>query len=127
MILTPAYSIVYDQLDFYSPIGSINRLSGITVGQLTLNLFINNQLLTWPIIDGSLIYDSSISSGSVYFNEIIGSNGYYSIRLFTDRVGSWRLIFRNSGLGVEIIKEYDVVPSDYMKSPIEGLNASFDG
>ena len=113
-----------DQIDIYNPANSFTRATGILPAGVTLKLFFNNTLVSWSIIDGTSVIDSSIGAGSVYFNEVSGSPGYYNIRFFPDRVGFWRFIFSITVNSTEVIKEYDVVPSS-QGNVTGGLNASF--
>lgn len=122
--LVSAAAVVSDQLDFYATPGGIVRVTGIVPASLSLKVFANNVLLAWTLEDGTLVPDSSVVAGKVYFNEIGSSPGFYSVRTFFDRTGFWRLVFTNPGLGVEIVKEYDVLPADSFR-PSTGLNASF--
>lgn len=123
--LVSAGVLILDQPDFYFPAGSINRAPGIVVSNLQSQLFVNNQALSWPIVDGTSVPDASVSAGQVYFSAL-PTAGFYSLRMFFDRVGFWRLILTHSGLGVQIIKEYDAVPSGTFKGgPAGGLVASF--
>lgn len=119
----PAACLVRDQLDVFDPAGSITRATGITTSDLSITLFLNNVKVNWSLMDGSAVADSSISSGFIYFNPISGSNGFYSIRFFPDRVGFWRLVVRHATLEQEIIKEYDILAAT--SSASGGLNASF--
>jgi len=122
--LLAAGVVVYEQLDFYNP--PTVRATGVVPANLTLKLFLNNQLLGWPLEDGSAIADSSISAGSIYFNEISGSNGYYSIRFWPHQIGFWRVIIKHAALSQEVIKEFDIIASGSLKpSSSTGLNASF--
>lgn len=114
--LLHAQTLIYDQLDFLS--GSL-RLS-VPISQLEVKLFVNNQALPWTLEDGTSVIDNSISAGKIYYNEISLNPGYNSIRLFPDRVGFWRLIFK--WLSTEIIKEYDVTSA---KGSTGGMVASF--
>jgi hypothetical protein len=123
--LLPAGSIIRDQLDFFFPLGSIIRVTGMTIASLSNVVFVNNSPLAWPLQDGSLVPDVSIVAGAIYFNELAGNPGYYAIRFFPDRVGFWRITFTNSGIGTEIIKEYDVVPAGTFTPGLSGLNAQF--
>ena len=107
----PAGQLIYDQIDLYMPAGSINRVVGESYSLIQLNTFVNNSLLQWPIANGINVADCSISSGFIYFNEIYMSPGYYSIRFFPDRVGFWRLVFREPTFGQEIIRSYDIIPA----------------
>lgn len=122
--LIAAGAVVYEQLDFYNP--PTTRATGVVPANLTLTLFVNNQVLSWPLEDGSAIADSSVSAGSVYFNEISGSDGYYNIRFFPHQIGFWRMIIRHNALSQEVIKEFDVIASGSLKpTSSAGLNASF--
>jgi hypothetical protein len=124
--LVAAGAVVHDQLDFFSPPTSINRLTGVVVANLTFTQFVNSSLLAWPLADGSSVADSSISSGTAYFHEIPGSPGFYSVRFLPDRIGFWRLVFRNASIGIEIRKEFDVVAAGSLKpASSSGLVASF--
>lgn len=122
--LVPAGQLIRDQLDFYMPAGSVNRLTGVVYGSLSLNIFSDNGLLAWPLADGTNVADFSVSAGTVYFNQIAGSPGFYSIRFFPDRIGFWRLVFQNQTLGEEIIRSYDVTSARPGMASNE-LNASF--
>lgn len=111
--------VAYDQLDYY--IGMV-RETDININSLSSVLFINNEFLNWPLVDGTNVSDVSILSGSIYFNQISGHLGYYSIRFFPDTPGFWRLIISSNIHMNEIIKEYEVVSQSPQSS---GLNASF--
>ncbi len=120
----PSGSLIYDQLGFFNPIGSFNRISGLTNSDVSLVLFFNNTVLSWDLLNGTSVQDSSISSGSVYFNEITGNLGYYSVRFFPNRTGNWKLSFKiNSPIVYESILSYDIIPQNNVVS--SGLNASF--
>lgn len=116
-----ASSLIRDQIDLYS--SGITRATGLTASSLTLTLFFNNSYVSWPLAAGDAVADSSIASGSVYFNEIAGHAGYYSLRFLPDRVGFWRAVFRCAAPSVEVAGDYDVVPAAVPVA--SGLNASF--
>ena len=124
--LLPAGSVVRDQLDFYSPPGSFIRVAGVSVNALTSKAFLNGSVLPWPLVDGAGLPDSSLSAGSVYFNEVPGAPGYYAVRIFPDRVGYWRIVVYHSASMSEQIREYDVIPAGAL-SPVQqgGLTATF--
>jgi hypothetical protein len=122
--LIAAGAVVYDQPDFYSSPGT--RATGVVLANLSLTLFVNNGLLSWPLEDGSAIADSSITAGSVYFNEISGSNGYYNVRFFPHQIGYWKLVLKHNALNQEVVKEYDIIASGSLSpTSTSGLNASF--
>jgi len=113
--------LVYDQLDFYQP-NSFVRISGVLSTDLSVSIFFNNTMFSWPLISGLNVPDSLIASGFIYFNEFVPS--FYSVRFFPNLVGFWRLVFNDLKLGIEIVKEFDV-NSKQSVSQSSGLNASF--
>ncbi len=124
--IVSAGTIAYSQADFYQSPGSILRVSGIIAANLTLTTFVNSSLLSWSVSDGLIVPDSSISAGTIYFNEIPGTSGFYLIRFFPDRVGFWRVILTYSGISQEVPLGFDVVPAGVFKAiPAGGLTASF--
>ena len=108
------------QVDFYTSPGV--RTTGIVSTDLTSTLFFNNALLSWPLLDGTHVSDSSISSGNVYFHEITGSPSFYSVRLYPNSIGYWKLALNDATLLQEDVIEFDVF-SAAANSP--GLIASF--
>jgi hypothetical protein len=123
--IVSAAGVINDQLDYYQAPDSIVRVINIPINNISLKTFYNNTLLSWTFVDGSMVLDSSIAAGKIYYNEIVDNPGYYTIRTYFDRVGFWRLIFVNSALNSEIIKEYDVLPVGAFSPSSGGLNASF--
>jgi hypothetical protein len=119
--LIPAGTLAFEQLDFFVPAGTVNRMSGIPASGLQMWLFVNNQILSWPLVDGTATPDSSIVSGSVYFNEIAACPGFYSVRFFPDRVGFFRFVFLSQPYSVELIKEFDVLPPGVLRPSSGGL------
>lgn len=119
--LISAGALAYEQLDFFLPAGSVNRVSGIVVPNLQMTMFVNNSVLAWPLVDGSAVADSSVVSGSIYFNEIAAAPGFYSVRFFPDRVGFYRLVFLASSYGIEVEKEYDVLSPGVLRPATGGL------
>lgn len=119
--LISAGSIAYEQLDFFVPAGSVNRVNGIVPSALQMTMFVNNVAIAWPIVDGSAVADSSVSAGRVYFNEIAANPGFYNVRFFPDRVGFYRLVFLYSVLGQEVVREYDVLAAGVLRPSTGGL------
>lgn len=123
--LVSAGALVRDQADFYLP-GTQNRATGVVISQLAPAVFADNGLLPWPLADGTSVLDSQISAGTIYFHEIAGSPGFYAVRFFPDRTGSWRVVLQNSSLAAEAVREYDVVPPGGLGAGSPGgLVASF--
>jgi hypothetical protein len=122
--LVSAAALIYDQIDLYSAPNV--RATGVFASAITVNAFVNNIYLPWAVVDGTTVADSAITAGVIYFNQITGSPGFYAIRFFPDMIGYWRLIFEDTALSTEVIKDYDVVPARVFTS-VGGnsLNASF--
>ena len=118
-------SVICDQLVIYNPANSFTRDTGIVISDLTLTLFVNNVSVNWSLVDGSSILDYQISPGYIYFNEISGNPGFYSLRFFPDRIGYWNLSLVYSGTTVEYVREFDVVPAGSFGSTTSGLVTSF--
>ncbi len=115
-------SVIYSQVDFFSPPGSYIRIPSIAASSVSIKIFCNNKSLGWTVVDGSNIQDSGVSSGNIYFNEITSGTGFYSIRFFPNKIGFWRIIVSHSS-GEQIL-EFDVSPQSGSSQP--GLIASFN-
>jgi hypothetical protein len=116
-------SVVFDQADFFQP-DEFTRVSGITVGQLTSQLFFQNALQPWSLLSGVGVTNAQVTSGRVYWSEVPGSPGVYSVRLLPNAVGYWRLILTYP-VGTQIVSlDYDVVAGSG-GSCAPGLQSSF--
>jgi hypothetical protein len=113
---------VIDQPDFFQSDG-FTRLSGLTPSQLTLQLFFNNAIQPWGLVDGTTVPDAQVASGNVYFNEIPGSAGFYNVRFRPIGVGYWRVILTYTSVPQIQAQDYDVVNN--LSTPTPGLVASF--
>lgn len=120
--LVPINRVVIDQADIFAP-DDFTRITGLTVADITTTLFYNNMAQPWGLLSGSTVTDAQVAAGTVYFNEITGQPGFYSVRFRPNAVGFWRLILtyavgsRTLGLGFDVIPEMPLVAS--------GLKASF--
>jgi len=120
--LVYANQTVVDQADFFQSDG-FTRVTGLTVANLVCQIFFDNQLQPWSFITGSGLNDTQIASGNVYWLEVPGSPGIYSVRFRPNSIGYWRLLITYTA-GAQIMgQDYDVVPP----SPTvdQGLKASF--
>lgn len=114
--------VIIDQADFFEADG-FTRVIGIIPGDLTEELFFNNVLQPWPLVDGSGVPDSQVKSGNVYWNEVPGSPGIYNVRFRPNALGYWRLLITYAA-GTQIMgQDYDVVAQT--TSVESGLKASF--
>ena len=118
-------AVLKAQLDFYASPGSATRVTGLTNANISVVLFKNNSVTSWPVLDGSLVLDSAISAGSIYFNEISGAPGYYSVRFFPDSTGFWRLSSVYSD--VDQVLEFDLTSSQSLVPTNDGFIVSFTG
>lgn len=100
--------LVVDQADFFQSDG-FTRQAGLTTADVTMQLFFNNSEQPWTFLDGSSILDNQVSSGSVYWSEIPGSGGVYSVRFRPNALGFWRLIISYTAGKQIVAQDYDVV------------------
>src|SRR5574343_827655 len=83
--------VVLDQADYFEADG-FTRIPGLTIANLTSQLFFNNSQQPWVLTSGAGVADNQIVSGRIYFHEVPGSPGFYSIRFRPNAVGYWRLL-----------------------------------
>ena len=120
--LVYANQTVIDQADFFQGDG-YTRVAGILVSQLTEKIFFNNALLPWPLVSGTNITNAQVAAGNVYWNEIPGASGFYSIRFRPNAVGYWRCLI-DYAVGTQIAaQDYDVVAPP--PSVDQGLKSTF--
>jgi hypothetical protein len=113
---------IIDQADFFEADG-FTRVVGLTIPDLTHEIFFNNVLQTWPLIDGSSVSDAAVVSGNVYWNEVPGSLGFYNVRFRPNAIGFWRNLVTYTA-GTQIMgQDFDVVSQ--VPAAETGLRASF--
>jgi len=81
---------VIDQVEFLQG-DDYSKVAGLGTGDLTTSVFYNNTVQPWSLVDGTGVLDSLVVSGSIYFNEISGSSGNYSLRFRPNAGGAWRV------------------------------------
>ena len=114
--------IVLDQADYFESDG-FTRVLGLTVADLTCQVFFNNSQQPWPLVSGAGILDNQIVSGKIYFHEVPGSPGIYSVRFRPNAVGYWRnLVTYTHGTQI-LAQEYDV-SAQTITAP-SGVKSSF--
>ena len=119
--IIPYNQVVLDQADFLQSNG-FSRVVGLTTADVTGQLFFNNVVQPWPLISGVGVADSQVVSGRVYFSEVSGSPGFYSVRLRPNALGYWRLILIYTAGMQQLAQDYDVVQN--APATTQGLNAS---
>lgn len=120
--LIPINRVVIDQADIFAP-DDFTRITGLTVADITTTLFYNNIAQPWPLITGVTVTDAQIAAGNVYFNEITGQPGFYSLRFRPNAVGFWRIALTYDAGSKALAFNYDIVPE--MPLVASGLKASF--
>jgi hypothetical protein len=119
--LVPVNQVILDQADFFEGDG-YTRVTGLTPADLECELYFNNSLQPWTLIDGSTTTDLQVHSGNVYWHEVPGSPGIYNMRFRPSSAGYWRLLV-NYPAGAQIMaQDFDVVQYPITDS---GLRASF--
>lgn len=105
-----ANQVVLDQADFFQSDG-FTRVPGLIASLVTHQLFFDNILQPWTLVNGQGVSDTLVVSGKVYFHEIAGQPGYYSVRFRPNAIGYWRLLI-NYPAGLQITaQDYDVLAS----------------
>ena len=117
-----AGSPVIDQLDVFNA-DTFGRISGLSASDFTVTVFRNNQDRGWAVLTGTNVPTSSVSSGTVYLNEIPTNPGFYSLRWYPDSLGYWRIVLRYDS--TDYIKDYEVLPKPSTAASISGLVTSF--
>ena len=114
--------VVYDQVDIFQS-DLFTRITGLQPVDVTLTLFLNNQVVAWPLVDGTGVDDSQVVAGEVFWNQL--PNGGYGIRFFPNSLGHWNLaISYNSTSPAQIVAiDFDVV--NLPLSVDNGLRADF--
>lgn len=113
---------VLDQADFFQGDG-FTRVTGITLSDVTAQLFLNNALQSWPLVNGSVVTDVNVAAGSIYFYEV--SSGIYSVRFRPNAIGYWRMLI-NYPAGSQILaQDYDVVAQTGTIGGGTGIKSSF--
>jgi hypothetical protein len=109
-------------VDFFQ-IDGFTRVNGLNTSTVTTTVWFNNVLQPWGLVPGSTVTDGQVASGSVYFNEVVGQSGYYSVRFRPNALGYWRILVVYP-TGTQIVSlEYDVVSEP--PPPDQGLKAAF--
>lgn len=118
-----ANQVISDQADFFQGDG-YTRLTALTLGDIQLKVFWDNQVQPWTLVDGTNVTDALITSGSVYWAPIPGAAGYYAVRWRPSATGFWRIALNYSSGSQFTLLDYDIVP-DPTSSAQTGLRASF--
>lgn len=116
-----ANQVVLDQADFFQPDG-FTRVTGLNATLVSHQLFFDNQSQPWTLVNGSSVPDSQVVSGKVYFHEIPGQPGCYSVRFRPHAIGYWRLLVTYAPGQQITAQDYDVIASPVAGE--SGLKAS---
>jgi hypothetical protein len=117
-----ANQVVYDQADFFQ-VDGFTRVTGLTIGQLQMQLFFNNAAQPWQFVVGTGVTEAQVSSGKVYWVEVPGSPGIYNVRWRPNALGYWRLLITYPAGQQIMAQDYDIVPGGASAS--SGLSESF--
>lgn len=105
----PTNETICAQADFFEP-DLYTRVTGIDFSQVQVRTFSMNVSQPWPVVPGEGVTDAQVVSGRVYWSEIPGAPGYYSVRFRPNAAGYWRLVI-DYPTGQQIVGlEFDVTP-----------------
>ena len=105
---TPNNTTLFDQADFFA-VDGYSRVPGLAPGDVVCLVFFNNLVQPWGLVSGVAVSDAQVQSGRVYWSEIPGAPGYYSLRWRPNATGYWRVIV-NYPAGLQVCaRDYDVV------------------
>jgi len=121
--LIQANQVVLDQVDFLA-VDGFTRITGLTIADLTCLVFFNNSAQPWPLTSGSSVLDNQVASGRIYFHEIPGSPGFYSLRFRPNAVGFWRVLVSYPVGTQTSAQDYDV-SAQTQTDAASGVKSSF--
>jgi hypothetical protein len=105
----PTNETVLSQVDFFQPDG-YTRVAGIGFAQVVVQTFWQNVPQPWSVVTGAGVTDAQVVAGRIYWNEVPGASGYYSVRFRPNAAGYWRLsVGYPAGLQV-VAQDFDVAP-----------------
>jgi hypothetical protein len=117
-----ANQLVLEQADFFQSDG-FTRVTGLTASQVQQTLTFNNVAQPWPLVDGGSIPDAQTVSGRIYYSEIPGLPGVYSVRFRPNAVGYWRMTITYVPGQQIVAQDYDVLAQ--LPATDQGLKPSF--
>lgn len=112
---------VIDQADFFQ-VNGFTRVGGLTFVDLSAQVFHNNVRQPWTMANGATTSDGQVKMGLIYFHEIPGAAGNYSVRFRPNAAGYWRVILTYTAGQQIVAQDYDVVAEPAQSG---GLTASF--
>jgi hypothetical protein len=118
-----ANQTISDQADFFTG-DNFTRVTNLTLNDIALKVFWDNQLQPWTLVDGTLVANAQVNAGYVYFTPIPGATGYYSIRWRPQALGYWRVALNYASGSQFNLLDYDVLPEPSGGAET-GLRASF--
>lgn len=123
--------VVYDQADFFNQDG-FTRVNILQPADMQLEVYHDNVLLPWTLVDGVGVTDAQIASGKVYVMHI--PSGPYSVRWRPNSIGYWRILLTYPAGQQIVAQDFDVggassggggSSSSSSSSSSGGLKASF--
>ena len=115
----PTNETVCAQADFFQ-LDQYTRVTGIVASQVTVRVFWQNAVQPWLVVTGTGITDAQVVSGKVYFHEIAGAPGFYSVRFRPNAAGYWRLVIDYPTGQQIVVQEFDVTPRPATATGLQG-------
>jgi len=119
----PTSTLVFDQVALYA-VDGVTRVTSAAASGLIIKVFLNGALQNWTVAAGAGVQNAQISSGTVYFQEISGAPGFYSVRMFLPAPGFWTFSLVYTSVLQERVLSYDAKASS-SDCGSSGIIASF--
>lgn len=119
----PTSTLIFDQVALYA-VDGVTRVTSAAFSGFTLKVFLNGAVQSWTIAAGAGVQNAQISAGTVYFQEISGAPGFYSVRMFLPAPGFWTFSLRYNPVVQESVLSYDARSSS-SDCGSSGITASF--
>ena len=114
--------VVFDQVGIFQS-DFFNKVTGLQHSDVTFQLYLNNQVVSWPLVDGSTVSDGQVAAGQVFWNEL--PSGSYGIRFFPTQMGHWSLSVSFAPSPSQIVNiDFDIVNFPSATSA-DGLRTNF--
>lgn len=109
--------VVFAQADLFND--DKTRKVGVGASEVACVVFWDNTILPWPLVDGSGTAAVQVSSGRVFWSELLP--GFYNVRFRPNAIGYWRIVITN--VAQEVTFDFDILLDGQVAA--SGLRVAF--